>query len=303
RAGARRAFEAAVTLDPRDVAAQVSLAKVLVREGEIDRAITIYQTAIELQPDSPDAWHHLGVACMSTGRAAEGARAFGEVARLRPENAVVRRDYGIALSRCGRLGEAVGELEAAVKLAPTLAPAQKELEELRRMAALEPQLSAILGSKDDRVAPAVRRDLARLCSWKNLPAAAARFWDAAFASDPRLAEDDGNRYSAACAAALAGCGRGEDAASLNGVERARWRAQALAWLRANVAAIAARAESARDEHRAALVASLVHFKRDPDLEALRDPRFTALLPDSESRACAALWREANRLLATLQSKR
>ena len=47
--------------------------------------------------------------------------------------------------------------------------------------------------------------------------------------DPQLAADfrTGNRYYAACAAALTGCGRSEDRADLTDAEQARWRKQAL----------------------------------------------------------------------------
>jgi eukaryotic-like serine/threonine-protein kinase len=53
----------------------------------------------------------------------------------------------------------------------------------------------------------------------------------AFAAKPMLADDLilQHRYNAACAAALAGCGKGEDSAEVNEVERARWRQQALDW--------------------------------------------------------------------------
>src|SRR5215472_4056243 len=44
-----------------------------------------------------------------------------------------------------------------------------------------------------------------------------------------------DRYNAANAAALAGCGQGEDAAKLNDNERTRLRQQALTWLRADLA--------------------------------------------------------------------
>ena len=46
-----------------------------------------------------------------------------------------------------------------------------------------------------------------------LNCAAARFYEEAFAAQPKLADDLGaaHRYNAACAAALAGCGQSKDA--------------------------------------------------------------------------------------------
>jgi hypothetical protein len=67
-------------------------------------------------------------------------------------------------------------------------------------------------------------------------AAAARFYAEAFAAEPKLAEDlrVQARYNAACAATVASCGQGKDAAGLNAKERPRLRRQALAWLRADL---------------------------------------------------------------------
>ena len=74
-----------------------------------------------------------------------------------------------------------------------------------------------------------RLALLGVCQFKDLRGAEAGLYAAAFAADPRLAEDlkAGCRYRAACAAALAGCGGGADGAKLSEEERARWRKQAL----------------------------------------------------------------------------
>jgi len=68
--------------------------------------------------------------------------------------------------------------------------------------------------------------------YKHLYAASARFYAEAFADQPQLAEDldEGHRYNAACAAALAGSGKGKDAGRLPDKEYARLRKQALDWL-------------------------------------------------------------------------
>src|SRR5437867_3757382 len=70
-------------------------------------------------------------------------------------------------------------------------------------------------------------------------ATAARFYGEAFAAGQQLADKVAwpDHYDAACAAALAGCGKGADAESLDNQERARLRQQALNWLRAELRAI------------------------------------------------------------------
>src|SRR5262249_1396367 len=82
-----------------------------------------------------------------------------------------------------------------------------------------------------------RLALLGVCRFKNLNLASARLYADAFAADPKLAEDPDVRhlYNAARAAALAGCGGGADGGALSEAERARWRKQARAWLRADLA--------------------------------------------------------------------
>jgi hypothetical protein len=59
---------------------------------------------------------------------------------------------------------------------------------------------------------------------------------ALLAESPKLAADLKwqRRYNAACAAALAAAGKGEDAAKLDEKECDRWRKQALDWLKAEL---------------------------------------------------------------------
>jgi hypothetical protein len=70
--------------------------------------------------------------------------------------------------------------------------------------------------------------LAQVCQYKQYYVASARFYAEAFSDVPSLAEhrQAGHRFSAARCAALAGCGRGKDAARLDEQDRARWRRQA-----------------------------------------------------------------------------
>ena len=66
-----------------------------------------------------------------------------------------------------------------------------------------------------------RLGLAEWCRSRSSIATAAGLYAAAFAADPRLADDlkADHRYNAACFAALAAAGQGEDAAGLDDAER------------------------------------------------------------------------------------
>ena len=89
------------------------------------------------------------------------------------------------------------------------------------MVALDTRLAAILAGKDQTVYAADRIAIAGMCYDKRLYVAATRFWTDAFQAEPRLAADmtAQNRYRAACAAALAGAGKGKDEPPATEAER------------------------------------------------------------------------------------
>src|SRR5262249_27146318 len=133
---------------------------------------------------------------------------------------------------------------------------------------LEPVLNAILQGQPAPAAPTVK---ARLAALAQLPAQrrfaiSASLYAEALAQQPSLAV--ACRYNAACAAALAGAGQGEDAAALSASGRLRWRRQALTWLRAE---LAAQARQLKDGPPAEAAQALDHWRRDPALAGVPDP--------------------------------
>ena len=74
-------------------------------------------------------------------------------------------------------------------------------------------------------------EFAELCGILGQPAAAARLYAMALdaSTPPAMDVRSDHRYRAACAAALAGCRRG-DGANLSPAEQARWRERAREWL-------------------------------------------------------------------------
>jgi serine/threonine-protein kinase len=158
------------------------------------------------------------------------------------------------------------------------------------------------------------------CQSRGRHHAAARLYADAFAADPALAEDlaaecrqraalgdkrrvdrveelaAGCRYPAARSAALAGCGFGEDGARLSEAERTRWRKQARAWLRADLAVWARTLDSGPRAARIRVTRLLTLWQADPDLAGLRDLSVLNKWSAGERKDCLALWKEVDILL-------
>jgi serine/threonine-protein kinase len=148
-----------------------------------------------------------------------------------------------------------------------------------------PSLPAFLEGKYEPKDNDERLALVGACQFQGRRAAEAGLLAAAFAADPKLTEDPvaGLGYRAARAAAVAGCGGGADGAALSEPERARWRQQALAWLRLEAAKPTDRAEARK---------ALARWREDPDLAGLRDADALEKLPPAERQEWRILWQEA-----------
>ena len=125
----------------------------------------------------------------------------------------------------------------------------------------------------------------------------ARFFAEAVAAEPKLADDPSTsyRYDAACAAALAGCGRGEDAARLADGERARlacrpwagcgptWRPGVRSW------------RTTPDQACSLVQEKLRKWEQDPDLTEVSGAAL-AKLPEAERQAWQQLWKDVEQML-------
>jgi hypothetical protein len=192
-------------------------------------------------------------------------------------------------------------LRARLGRADEATATQRELDELRasdpRFAPVDARLAAVLkgeAAKDN----AERLALARRARDTKRHGAAAKLWAEAFDADPKLAEDleAAHRYSAACSAALAAAGQGQDAAKLDDAERTRLRKQALDWLRADLALRTKQIESANPADRATVQQKMIHWQKDTDLAGIRDKAALAKLPGEEQKACTQLWVDVAALL-------
>jgi tetratricopeptide (TPR) repeat protein/tRNA A-37 threonylcarbamoyl transferase component Bud32 len=143
-----------------------------------------------------------------------------------------------------------------------------------------------------------RLALLGVCQFQGLHGAAARLYADAFATDPALAEDlaSGSRYRAARCAALASSGRGKDRAKLGETERTRWREQARAWLRADLAAWAKKLDGGSAKDQVLVKNVLTHWRADPDLAGVRELGALEKLSAGERDEWLAMWEEVAAVL-------
>jgi tetratricopeptide (TPR) repeat protein len=196
----------------------------------------------------------------------------------------------------GRWAEARDATRRSLELMPQDHPLRavvsRQLQQCERMLALEARLPAVLVGKERPAGGAECLEFAALCLGDKRYAASARFYADAFAADPKLADPPaGHRYTAALAAALAAAGKGNDAATLDDKERARWRQQALDWLRADLVAWT------KVTDRDLVQRTLRTWQRAPDLAGVRDPEALAKLPEDERKNWQQFWAEVEGLLA------
>jgi hypothetical protein len=174
-------------------------------------------------------------------------------------------------------------------------PSAQWVRDCERLAELDGKLPAILNGQRQPTDTVERLDLAQLCQMpcQKRYAAAFRFYREAFTAEPKLLGDQPSvhRYNAACAAALAGCGQGADAKTVDDQERVRLRQQALDWLRADLKAYRQVLDKVADQAGPAIAQRMQHWLKDDDLAGLRGAESLARLPEAERKDWQKLWQE------------
>jgi serine/threonine protein kinase/Flp pilus assembly protein TadD len=290
-----RSYSVAVALRPQSPGAHYNLGFAFhYKGGQSDRAIAEYREALRLDKDCFSARNCLGNILRREGHLDEAIVEYREMLRQEPARTDAHANLGVALRDKGQFGEAVAELREALRLSNGSDLIELDLRRTEELAQADRRLPAILQGKEQPKDATERVALAQVCQRnKKLFAAATRFYAEAFAAEPALGEklgDVGGWYDAACAAALAGCGRGADAKSLDDQERARLRRQALAWLRADLTAWQKLLENEPDKARAVgAVQQLGHQLTDTDLAGVRGPEALGKVSEPERRDWQQLW--------------
>jgi tetratricopeptide (TPR) repeat protein len=274
----------------------------LAKKGRLDEAIAAHREAIRFKQDFPNAYNNLGKTLAKKGQLDQAVAAYREAIRLRKDFAEASINLGLLLQQKGQFAEALVALRRAHELGSRNPrwpyPSARLVRQCERCLQLDARLPAILRGEATPASDAQRVEFAVVCGMKQLYRSEARLLEDAFKGSPELAQDlkKGNRYAAARAAARAGCGQGEEAAKLAEDERARWRMQALSWLRADLVLWTKQMESGTPLERKTVAARLQHWQRDRDLAGIRDAAMLAKLPPGERQACTKLWAQVDAVL-------
>jgi tetratricopeptide (TPR) repeat protein len=274
----------------------------------VDEAIACYRKAIALAPKLPGAHYNLGNALRDKGKVEEAIACFRQAISLNPNFAVAHCYLGRALQKRGEFRQALEALRRGHKLKIRNPgwpyPSAQWIQSCERQVELEGRLTDFIQRKIRPASPLEGIEVAVVCTRKRLHHAAERFSEEAFAARPGLADDprNWNRYNAACAAALTGCGQGKDADRLDGKERARLRGQALDRLRADLQAWQRLLEKDTGRVRPVLVEKLRHWLVDRDFAGVRGPEALAGFPEAERPAWQKLWADVTDTLTRAREK-
>jgi WD40 repeat protein/tetratricopeptide (TPR) repeat protein len=304
--GAIACFRRAIALDPKDATAHLDLGIALAGKGEVDEAIACWRQAIlldpKLAPKLAGAHFQLGYALSGKRQFDEAMACYQRAIELAPEYAEAHCNLGEILRRQGHFAKSLAAYKRGHELGTKRPgwpyPSAEWVREAEGLVAMESKLPAFLKGQFQPRGTAELLGLAGVCQVKKLYAAAVRLYAEAFAADPKLADSlkAGHRYNAACYAALAGAGQGEDTTKLDDKERSRLRQQARDWLRADLVLRGKQLESGQPADRAAVQQALRHWQQDSDLVGIRDAAALAKSSGEERAACEKLWADVAALL-------
>lgn len=298
----------AVRLDRNYADAYLYLGVVRMRQGKFAEAEPAYAEYARLKPDSVFAHYELGFILYRQGKWKEAEAAYRETIKLDHSHAQAHCELGYVLKEQGRFEESLTFYRLGHDLGSRQPgwsyPSEQWLREAEQLVALDRKLAQVRKGEAGPTGAAEQIALAELCHrYRKLNAAAARFYADAFAADPKLADDlrVQHRYNAACCAALAAAGQGEDARLLPDKVVLMLRRQAFGWLRADLAFYTREAGGKVPVVEQAVRQRLARWHQDADLASVRDPQALDRLSEAERQEWRKLWDDAAALLKKVEA--
>ena len=307
------AYRKAIALRPAYTDAFVNLGNTFSDCEKLPEAIDAYHKAIFHDPGSAEAYYNFGYTLGKLHKLPESGDAFRQAIRINPKYAMAYCELGITLGKQEKLSDAEAAFREAVKLEPDYAIGHLNLgmalASQGKLREAENAFRTVIGLfqpgptyegrynhlprhlRDKARLPEALCFLAETLRLQRQYVASLRYYSETFQTDPTLMEEtaDGqHRYNAACAAAMAGCGKG-DAVNLDAKEYSRLRGQSLTWLRAELDSWDSKLQRNPDKIGSEVRKRMQHWQHDTDFDGVRDAKALAKLPEAECREWQALW--------------
>jgi len=291
---AEAAYRKAIELKPGSFENYFNLGTALRDQQKFFEAEAANRKAIELKPDSFEAYGNLSQALLGLHKLAEAEAACRKAIELRPDYFVAYGNLSAVFLEQKKLPEAIAACRKVIEIKPDSFEAYGNLIQallgLHKLAEAEAvcRKAIELDPKKARVYSLLGYVLAHNQKFSEAIAAARKAVDL----DPLDIEV---RYDAACVAAQVGCAQGKDVAPPDDKERARYRGQALAWLRA--ALTTKQKELAKEPTKAWLTVRpmMERWQKDSDFNAVRGDEALAELPEAERQEWRKLWEDVEEL--------
>jgi serine/threonine-protein kinase len=313
-------------LDEEQVGIFTRLAEALARSGDLKAALAVCEEGIRPGQAAPESksfrlFTLLGNLQNLAGKWTEAIAAYRKAIDLAPDKAEeARYQLGLAQAEASDLPGALKSLQEAIRqdkharsqpfrllhaVSLTKEPAsaievlRRVREQARDKQELGQSIERAIGQFEDfsRLGARLPRILAEAppLSFSGLCYDRQFFTAAAILSQSVTAPAGDDRYNDACFAALAASGQGHDPLTEE-LALAKFRAQALELLKAELASRARLLETAKPDDRSLLLKTMQHWKKDTDLAGIRDPEPLAKLSEAERKEWQALWAEVDALI-------
>ena len=122
-------FQSALAVAPDSVTTHAHLGDALKEAGRLHEAASEYQNALRIKPDFAEVHNNLANTLQALGQLVEAVGHYEQAVRIKPEYAEAHTNWAVALEGLGRIEEAVAHYQEAVRIRPDAAQTQQLLGE------------------------------------------------------------------------------------------------------------------------------------------------------------------------------
>lgn len=120
-------FQTALAINPDYTEAHNNLGYALFQKGSVDEAISQYQQALQINPDYANAHNNFGTALIQKGNVDEAIIQYQRALQINPDDAEVHNNLGVVLLQTGKIDEAITHFQQALQTKPDYVEAQNNL--------------------------------------------------------------------------------------------------------------------------------------------------------------------------------